>query len=65
MAAEIPELIISYLIEELTPESITTSVKKTISIKGTQEDDSVDGVHDLAHKHARKKTKLQRHPTGK
>ena len=38
----ISELIISYLVDELTLESITTPVKQTISIKGTQEDDSAD-----------------------
>ena len=38
----ISELIISYLVDESTLESITTPVKKTIGIKRTQKDDSAD-----------------------
>ena len=47
MATVISELIISYLVEELTLESITTPVKQTISIKGTQEMILLMRVHDL------------------
>ena len=42
MATVISELIISYLVEELTLESIIGPVKQAIGIKGTQEYDSAD-----------------------
>jgi len=43
MVTELSDLIISYLLDELTLESITTPVKKTIGIKETHPDDSADG----------------------